>query len=59
LNQDDFIDATDFTIYDADNSAGLLFDYFATDMNGDGFVDATDFTIYDASNAVGPFFIQP
>jgi hypothetical protein len=59
LNQDDFIDATDFTIYDADNAAGLLFDYFATDMNGDGFVDATDFTIYDASNAVGPFFIQP
>jgi len=59
LNQDDFIDATDFTIYDADNAAGLLFDYYATDMNGDGFVDATDFTIYDASNAVGPFFIQP
>jgi len=59
LNQDDFIDASDFIIYDTDNAAGLLLDYYATDMNGDGFVDASDFTIYDYSNSVGPFFIQP
>ncbi|MEY4595220.1 MAG: hypothetical protein RIQ47_1630, partial [Bacteroidota bacterium] len=59
LNQDDFIDATDFTLFDLDNAAGLLFDYYATDMNGDGFVDASDYIIYDANGATAPFFFQP
>ena len=59
LNQDDFIDATDFTLFDLDNAAGLLFDYYATDMNGDGFVDASDYITYDASSLVAPFFFQP
>ena len=59
LNQDDFIDATDFTIFDLDNAAGLLFDYYSTDMNGDGFVDASDYITYDASSLVAPFFFQP
>jgi hypothetical protein len=59
LNQDDFIDATDFTLFDLDNAGGLLFDYYATDMNGDGFVDASDYIIFDASSTTAPFFFQP
>ena len=49
LNQDDFIDANDFPLFDADNG-NVAGEYVATDMNGDGFVDANDFPVYDGNN---------
>ena len=49
LNQDGYIDANDFPLYDTDNNSGLYGNY-ATDMNGDGYVDANDFPIFDSNN---------
>ena len=59
VNQDEFIDASDFPLYDADNLGGLFLDYYATDFSGDGFVDASDFPIYDTNNLNGKFSIHP
>lgn len=59
LNQDEFVDASDFPFFDADNSAGLSGDYYATDLNGDGFVDASDFPFYDQNNSIGVFSLHP
>ena len=51
LNQDDFIDGSDFPQYDFESASGGLFDavYTITDMNGDGFVDGNDFPVYDVN----------
>lgn len=59
LNQDEFVDAGDFPLFDFDNSEGLFGDYYATDMNGDGFVDAGDFPFYDQNNNLGVFSLHP
>ncbi|MFZ7114681.1 MAG: hypothetical protein ACO1G9_04800 [Bacteroidota bacterium] len=59
LNQDEFVDAGDFPLFDFDNSEGLFGDYFATDLNGDGFVDAGDFPFYDQNNSLGVFSLHP
>ncbi len=50
LNQDDFIDASDYPGFDFDNFNGVAGVYVATDMNGDGFVDASDYPVFDSNN---------
>jgi hypothetical protein len=59
LNQDMFVDATDFPLFDIDNSDGVLFSYVVSDVNGDGFVDATDFPVFDFNNQLGVFALTP
>ena len=61
LNHDDFIDGSDFPLYDAESASGGLFDgtYTATDMNGDGFVDGSDFPVFDGNSANGVTAVHP
>ena len=59
LNQDMFIDATDFPFFDTDNADGVLLTYVVSDINGDGFVDATDFPVFDFNNQLGVFALLP
>jgi hypothetical protein len=49
LNQDEFVDAFDYPLYEADNLS-FASGYLSTDMNGDGFVDAFDYPVYEGNN---------
>ena len=49
MNQDEFIDTTDFPIYDADNQAAAT-GHLVSDLNGDGITNATDYPIFDNNN---------
>lgn len=49
MNQDGFIDPSDFPPYDIDNLNGA-YGYLVTDLNGDGFVDGMDFPFFDSNN---------
>ena len=55
INQDDFIDGSDFTPFDTESASGGLFDgtYTASDMNGDGFVDGSDLPVFDGNSSIG------
>jgi len=46
LNQDEFVDAFDYPIFDNDRY-NFASGYYASDMNGDGFVDSFDYPIFD------------
>ncbi|MBK8586654.1 MAG: hypothetical protein IPN88_15005 [Bacteroidetes bacterium] len=59
INQDEFIDANDYTSFDQDNANGLCCGYFATDLNGDGFVDGSDYPLFDTNNSMGVLSIHP
>lgn len=59
LNQDEFIDAFDFPLFDADAYLSISSEYVYTDMNGDGFVDAFDFPIYDVNSSNGITSLHP
>ena len=59
VNQDEFIDASDFPQFDTDNLSGACCNYLITDFNGDGFVDASDFPVFDNNNLNGIFSIHP
>jgi hypothetical protein len=59
LNQDGYIDATDFPQFDSDNQMAISGEYISTDMNGDGYVDATDFPIFDSNNQNGITSVMP
>ncbi|MEO6488547.1 MAG: endonuclease [Ferruginibacter sp.] len=59
LNQDGFIDANDFPLYDADSFLGVSGLYNGTDFNGDGFVDGNDFPVYDNNSFNGVSSIHP
>ena len=59
VNQDEFIDASDFPQFDTDNLSGACCSYLVTDFNGDGFVDASDFPVFDNNNLNGIFSIHP
>ncbi len=59
LNQDEYVDASDYPVFDADNSLGLCCSYYNTDMNGDGYVDANDYPFFDINNNLGVFSIHP
>jgi hypothetical protein len=54
LNQDDFMDLSDYTNWESDYNASNI-GYYATDINGDGFVDLSDYTIWE-SNYNGSIF---
>jgi hypothetical protein len=59
INQDEYIDASDYPFFDADNANGANSAYLTTDLNGDGFVDASDYPFFDGNNANGIFSIHP
>ena len=61
LNQDEYIDGSDFPQYDFESASGGLYDgtYTITDMNGDGFVDGNDFPIFDGNSSNGITSIHP
>jgi hypothetical protein len=58
LNQDDFIDLSDYTNWETDNNASMM-GYYATDLNGDGFVDLSDYTIWESNNNGSIFSSHP
>ena len=58
-NQDGYIDANDFVLYDSDASNGVSGEYVVTDFNGDGFVDANDFPILDNNSQYGIYSVHP
>ena len=58
LNQDDFIDLSDYTNWETDYNASNI-GYFATDTNGDGFVDLSDYTIWESNNNGSIFSSHP
>jgi len=49
MNQDEYIDPFDFSLYIEDNN-NLATGYYNTDLNGDGYVDPFDFSIYIENN---------
>ncbi|HPI54021.1 MAG TPA: cellulase family glycosylhydrolase [Chitinophagaceae bacterium] len=59
LNQDGFIDAFDFPLFDQESFLNTNGIYTATDMNGDGFVDSFDFPILDENMALGISSVHP
>lgn len=46
INQDGFVDAYDYTLYE-DQSISFSTGYLNADLNGDGFVDAFDFPLFE------------
>lgn len=58
INQDGFIDGTDFTDIDNDNFSGA-FGYIATDLDGDGFTGGTDYSNLDNNNFNGVYYNAP
>ncbi|MEP7165178.1 MAG: reprolysin-like metallopeptidase [Ferruginibacter sp.] len=59
LNQDEFIDVSDYPFFDSDNLGGVSGVYASTDMNGDGFVDVSDYPVFDNNNLSGVSSIHP
>jgi hypothetical protein len=59
INQDEFIDPSDYPFFDIDRSLGACCDYLVTDLNGDGFVDPSDYPYFDNSRALGIMSIHP
>lgn len=59
INQDGFIDAFDFPMFDQDAYNNLNGMYVNTDLNGDGFVDSFDFPILDENMSFGVSSIHP
>jgi len=49
MNQDEFVDPYDFSLYIEDNN-NFASGYYSTDLNGDGYVDPYDFSIYIENN---------
>jgi hypothetical protein len=59
INQDEYVDASDYPFFDSDNSNGTCCGYHSSDLNGDGFVDASDYPLFDGNNTIGVFSIHP
>ena len=59
INQDGYIDGSDYPAFDYDTSIGLFGEYVATDLNGDGYVDGSDFPLFDANSQYGVYSITP
>ncbi|MEP7166230.1 MAG: putative Ig domain-containing protein, partial [Ferruginibacter sp.] len=59
LNQDGFVDVSDYPDFDNDNLGGVSGVYANTDMNGDGFVDVSDYPVFDNNNLTGVASIHP
>jgi chitodextrinase len=48
INQDESIDLSDYSLWEADSNA-FAFGVFATDLNGDGSVDPGDYSIWESN----------
>ena len=59
MNQDGFVDVSDYPAFDYDASIGVYAEYVATDLNGDGFVDVSDYPLFDLNSSVGVYAILP
>lgn len=59
LNQDEFIDAADFGIFDTDYQNAVQGEYVSTDFNGDGYVDVLDFLILKNNSKNGIYGQHP
>jgi hypothetical protein len=53
INQDEYIDGSDYSIYevDVDNSTNLGLFSLASDLNGDTYVDGSDFPLFDINSS--------
>jgi len=58
VNQDGFVDTSDFTPVDND-ATNYVTGYYTTDVNGDGSVDTSDMTILDNNGSVYVGVIAP
>jgi hypothetical protein len=59
INQDGYIDGSDYPDFDADSQNGVYGIYIATDLNGDGYVDGSDYPLFDANSQYGLYSITP
>jgi endonuclease I len=59
INQDGYIDGSDYPDFDADSQNGIFGIYIATDLNGDGYVDGSDYPFFDANSQYGLYSITP
>jgi hypothetical protein len=59
MNQDGYVDPSDYPLFDNDNFNGIAGVYVATDLNGDGYVDPSDYPIFDNNNFNGVQSIHP
>jgi hypothetical protein len=59
INQDAYVDGTDYPAFDYDASIGVGGVYVATDLNGDGYVDGSDYPLFDMNSSLGVSVIQP
>ena len=59
INQDGYIDGSDYPAFDADSQNGIFGMYIATDLNGDGYVDGSDYPLFDANSQYGIYSITP
>jgi PKD repeat protein len=59
INQDGYIDGSDYPDFDADTQNGVYGIYIATDLNGDGYVDGSDYPFFDANSQYGIYSITP
>ena len=59
INQDGYIDGSDYPDFDADTQNGIYGIYIATDLNGDGYVDGSDYPLFDANSQYGLYSITP
>jgi hypothetical protein len=61
VNGDEFIDITDFSLFeiDVDNSTILGLYSLPSDFNGDTFVDLTDYPVFDFNNSLSLYAQHP
>ena len=59
INQDAYVDGSDYPAFDYDASIGVGGVYVATDLNGDGYVDGSDYPLFDMNSSIGVSAIIP
>jgi hypothetical protein len=61
INQDEYIDGSDYSIYelDVDNSTNLGLFNLASDLNGDTYVDGSDYPLFDINSANSVYSQHP
>ena len=61
INQDEYIDGSDYSIYelDVDNSTNLGLFNLASDLNGDTYVDGSDYPLFDINSANSVYAQHP
>jgi hypothetical protein len=61
INQDEYIDGSDYSIYelDVDNSTNLGLFNLASDLDGDTYVDGSDYPLFDINSANSVYSQHP